>query len=483
MIWQWAFPRLPLLTWAVVYCATCYVGALALLFSVRFRALYLIFAGADFPDLTWRNLGIVITLVTLAPLLLWFGYELAIRRTQRLSVDTRNAFGSEPLVPAWVARVMFGASVAFGVGSLVRAGGLERSLVAWFDYNAYVYARWHLFDRLTFFEFVNLYTLLPLFGGYLFLTEGGWLGRVASLAVVATLQYPLAQKKALLTSAIMIGSAWYIWTRLGTMPRRPGSARTHVNRLFVAPACLYVVYLGLTMAPVMRRDSARFQTIASLVPQEQVKEAQERSRRRRQLRASSANGPWLEQIAIAPDLDADYPTIVNNRAVVLYALMSSFNRTSISAIVYPVVFPAEHAFFPVDLGLDIFRFGKMPDDNLIVYRFLWPMHHRGAIGAPFHVVLYSQGGVLISLVGSLLVGALLAGCWWRIVCAARPDVVTSLFGGLIITFSAFLAIDSVRNSVVVSYGVIWGVLALASVLGLAHLIESVRTRAVARVSP
>jgi hypothetical protein len=150
-------------------------------------------------------------------------------------------------------------------------------------------------------------------------------------------------------------------------------------------------------------------------------------------------------------------------SVTLYVLLSPLTRTSVAAVTYPVVFPNVRPYYRLDVGQDVLGFGNMPDDNLLIYSVLWPEHERGAIGAPFQVGLYSQGGLWLACLGSLLVGMGLALAWRPLRDLDRPTVIFSLYGALIVVLAAFLAIDSVRNSLIVSYGMGWGIVALGLV--------------------
>jgi hypothetical protein len=144
----------------------------------------------------------------------------------------------------------------------------------------------------------------------------------------------------------------------------------------------------------------------------------------------------------------------------LYTLMSPMTRTSLPALVYPAIFPHIKSYYHLDLFLDILGIGTMPDDNRTVYYLLWPQHSRGSIMAPFHFVFYSQGGLLIAIAGSLLIGLLIGVGWTLVVNSTRPTIETCLLGGFLTVFAVFIAGDSVRNSTMVSYGVIWGIIAL-----------------------
>jgi hypothetical protein len=483
-VWSGALPRLPLIAFGAVYLFTCYVGVAALLLSARFRALYFIFAGADVPDLLWRDVLVIFTLVQIVPLVVWLAYELGRRRARTSPAASAYRDDLASPVGVWIGRAAFSTSVAIALYSLIRTGDLAHTVSAWFDYNEYVYTRFRFLDTLRFFEFVNLYTMLPLWAAYLVLAERWRPTRIAAVLVVPVLQYPLASRKPLLTSAILIGSAWYTYHRLGSRPRRPAPSRTHIATLFIAPACLYIFYLALTLQTVIRPNSSPFRTLSSLSLEEQIAEAKRRAAFRN-LRRRLGSQSILYKIAVPADLTSQYKDVIANRtqAVILYTLLSPFTRTSISAVVYPVVFPDWHPFFHVDLGLDVLRIGTMPDDNVVVYRFLWPMHHRGQIGAPFHVVLYSQGGMWVALGGAFAAGLCLSRCWMILIARERPAVGASLISGLLITFSVFLAIDSIRNSMIVSYGVMWGALSIAAAVSFVRLANRVGGRSLAHALP
>jgi hypothetical protein len=345
----------------------------------------------------------------------------------------------------WTARTLFLVCVGISLISLGRADAAD-GLAAWLNYNNYVYARWRIFDRLTFAEFVNLYTLLPLSAAHLVLLERKWVSRPAVVAVVLLLQYPLALRKVLLTSLFLIGAAVYLHRYAGSLPRRPATATRHLAVLVLGPLALYVVYLGLTLLTVIRADSQPF-----LSMRDQIRPTPSLDRR-----AGDPALPFrIDEEAIARIQRQRW------RALTLYVLFSPLTRTSIPALVYPVVFPDVHPYYRLDLGQDILGFGGMPDDNLVVYQILWPDHHRGSIAAPFHLVLYSQGGALVSVAGCAVTGLLLAVGWGRFMAFATPPPHVCLYGALLVVLGIFLAIDSLRNSLLVSYGLLWGIAAVA----------------------
>lgn len=145
-----------------------------------------------------------------------------------------------------------------------------------------------------------------------------------------------------------------------------------------------------------------------------------------------------------------------------YSILAPLMRTSAPAIAYVQTFPDSHPFFGLDLGEDILGFGAMPDDNRVVWDRMNPqMRGSGATSAPFVFVLYSQVGTVGALLGSGILGFLIATAWagaWRYHGDAqlRAGLLT-----LLLLFSVYLALDAPRNALLSSYGVVWGALVIA----------------------
>ncbi len=448
-------PQLPLIAYAVLYVMTCYLGALALLFSPTFRTVYLVFSGAEVPVLDGSALMRVLVLLHAGPLCVWVGYRLALRCAPR--IGHRSAWLQEDVRGP---RIVFVASVLIACISFTRVGAWA-AFASWFDYNAYIHARLNLFDRLTFFEFVNFYALLPLAAAYLCLIERR--RAVAAVAVVTALvmQTGLAQRRVLLLTAIVIAVAVYLSRFAGRRPRRLMSPAAHVSIAAVGGLALYAVYAALTIATIVSPQSKPFDATAA--PQ-------------RPAHAASGIVRFTPDPAATARIER-----VRWKAVSLYVLLSPLTRTSISAIAYPAVFPQLLPFYSIDLGQDILGFGAMPNDNVEVYSVLWPQHREGAIAAPAQFVFYSQGGMIVACVCMVLVGALLAVLWTL---AMRRETILphhALSGAVIIVLAMTLTMDSARNVFIVSYGAVWefasiAVLALSARFGAVASLASAGAR-------
>jgi hypothetical protein len=361
-------------------------------------------------------------------------------------------------------------SVSFAVWALIRGGAFGR-ITAWGDYYSYVNARWSLFSRLTFFEWVNLYTWLPFLSACLFITRRAsrwFLGLV--FGVLALLQLSIFQKKPLLTSIFVIAcAAWAYWYG-GISPRRVAHPRLWLK--FLASLCLslYLVNAVLTVRVVIANkpgvlalkaavDKSAQDSPAPVQPAMAAEAASHKDSAAESLARAKAR---FESEPVLVDFSRTAPPPVSGRAIALYTFFAPLTRTSVPTIAYAELFPYYLPFYHLDLGLDILGFGRMPDDNLNVFDQLWPEQRggSGAVAAPFHFVLYSQGGILLALAGSLLAGAFLGVCWHAVSGWQRFPVIGSLLVSAILTYAVLISIDSLRNTTIETYGMIWAVVLL-----------------------
>ena len=169
---------------------------------------------------------------------------------------------------------------------------------------------------------------------------------------------------------------------------------------------------------------------------------------------------WVEKLGY----ELKFNSIQGHRYSILsYALLSPLTRTSISPLYYCLIFPALHPYYGLDYGQDILGIGKMPNDNQVVFSYMSPSIN-GDMAAPFQFIFYSQVGVWWALLLSLLVGSGMAVIWLWLqrggVAAARWSIAVRV---LVMTFAISIALDSVRNSLLASYGIVWGMCFIAAV--------------------
>lgn len=424
------FRYFPLLAYLGTYVLTCFVGAVLLLADVEpFASLYGYFTGTVAPNLTQAQSRVVILLLIGAPLLLTVGYGLGalIRIPARsLRFSARGCDNSNSLELSFVVFALLAIWAGLQLAQLIDFADLK----AWLDYPAWVAMRWRLFEGMGFFSFVNVYLLLPLAAAWcllesLFIGKSRVLGLVAVMIALVVALLLFQKKAAVVTILIVTFSAglYFTQTKGITFGRRV---------LSIGMFAATVIYFSLVVVPVYSETSRTIQQ----------SELAER-------KTDGAGGEQKKEHV--PEIIAES----RNSAIFAYALLAPLTRTSAPSLYYPVVFPAKHEYYGLDLGQDILGFGEMPDDNYVVYRYMNP-DIPGATVAPFQFVLFSQVGWIGALIGSLIMGIILRVLWSPTLKAKVSPIWSSLFGGMVILLAIYIAIDSLRNSVVVSYGVGWG---------------------------
>lgn len=435
------FRYAPLIVFGVVYTLSCVIGALLLIADYTpFVSLFEYFSGTAAPQLSRAETRTNLLLLGAAPLLLAVGYITAIEIPSRRP-DTRSS-RDEPVgdPPRWLPTVAFTVLALLGLASLARAGALSRT-ESWIDYGSWVQSRAENFERLSFLEFVNLYILVPSAAAWVVVstnpaTRLQALVRWLPVPITLALSVLLYTRKALLVALLIVMFAWVV--------DAVGRGRRIRKFVLSAVGVVAAVYIVLVVVPVYSdasRTTDQAAKTAATIPTAIEKIDPGRAQR-------------LAQIAQEFDLGN------RRQAIALYSVLSPLTRSSAPALYYPIVFPEEHDFFRLDLGLDILGIGSMPDDNIVVWNYLNPDTPGGTTAVPYQFVLYSQVGTLGAIAGSLVVGFMLAIAW-RLSQRLRRTR-SALAGSMVLLLSVYLGIDSLRNSLIVSYGVVWGALFVAT---------------------
>jgi hypothetical protein len=330
--WVSTTERLPLLIFMGMYLFSCYLGVLGFLISNDFWAWTNFYSGPRLPSLSRCAFWALLALLHGGPILLWLGYEAGMVCCRRV-LQTRQ-FGilkAGIQAKGGLAWGPYSFSIAVALISLVRAGAFA-NIASWTDYNSYVHARWALFSKLKFFEYVNLYTWLPVSATFLILLRRNWRWLfLPVLAIVSLFQLSLFPKKSLLTSMMIIGcSAWVYWHG-GKSPRK--AIRMGFWLRSVAAFCvfLYLIHAALSIRLVI---SSRSQAFA--LSEEERLIAQQQGR----LREVADIGQGLEK----SEADAQPPIVkfdrtlrpsASDHSVWMYAFLAPLTRTSVPSIAYP----------------------------------------------------------------------------------------------------------------------------------------------------
>ena len=488
----------PLWAHLSVYVLTCLVAAAFLYFGYRPVVVFVeYFSGAIVPtNYSSQQTAVLWALLLGAPALFAFGFVAAERIRLGGALFRKIAGRSDGDAPGWMPVLMFAAAASVGAYDLLRAGVFAK-LSVWSDYGAWVEGRWVLFSALGYFNFVNLYLILPVSAAWVILsiTGSGWkalAARLIPLTVVIVLTLLLFQKKALIVSLIIIFGA----VLLHRIFSKPWTRR--LTWTFVATTGLLAsIYFLLVVLPVflettrtasqvlMQQEEKGIQQIEEGIQQVEKGIQQEEKGIQQVEKGIQQVEKGIQQVekgiqqvekgiqqvkkgiqqvkkGIQQEeklliLGEEINTMIGSHRsahIFAYAALAPMTRTSLPAMYYPIVYPELQGYYGFDFGQDILGFGGMPDDNLVIWKHMYPDLPGGA-GAPFQFALYSQVGVVWTLLLCAMVGMVLGVLWQGILASDISRVWRSLMGTVLILFSIYLAIDSIRGSLLSSYGLIW----------------------------
>jgi hypothetical protein len=492
----------PMILFTFIYVFTCLIGAVLLMIDYRpYASLFEYFSGLQAPS---RPDLVTVQLILLlaAPIAMWIGFVLAMKAPlPPLSESIRNR-AARLDAPPWLPHVVFYALAGIALITLTQFAPIA-DLRAWLDPQTWIDARYRAFREVSFVGFVNLYTLVPLAAAWIVVTSRGqgvssYIVRWLPVAVALFVSLLLFQKRpALIMIVIVVSTLVLVMQRTN-----PSKARRTIATGALALIC---TYMALVMIPAYFQTQVELSRVRPVAPT--VVPATTDKLAQPSVAAPVAASPGSDlaptpavgatpRSAAAPTVNPEYPVTPEIGAqppatsapaviteggktpsVLLYALLGPLNRTSVSALYYPVVFPDVHGFYGLDVGQDMlgklpgFTVNRMPDDNIVVWDYMAPAMPGGRVAAPFQFVLYSQVGLLGALAGSLIAGVLLALAWRGVQDRRVPTVWASLAGALVLLLSVFLAMDSARNSLLVSYGVFWGFLFIGAAMTIAAALK------------
>ena len=460
----------PWIIFMVILTATNLIGTFLLLFGPElYWKLTYTYTGQALPNIYWHDLIMILMLTFGSLFFLTIGFWGGNRVSKRVRGATVIFPDRKPDISYHISNILFW---LISIYSLLRLWGIVgiKGVTDWLGFNAFMARRQSVMAALSYKEWIIIYSLIPLF---LAISAVGDLKRcrikylLLKCAVLVTVNLYIFQKRPLVNALLILIFTLYCYYFMGVSPRKQISKRwIPITALIMLG--LYFIYVGgIFLTTVKSQEevyvSATEQVdLDSLGPKDTEKQPNQDTPflKEKLFRTYALEEEWL-QVS---------PFVFKN----MMAFAGLINRTAFSTICYPIVFPQYLDYYSIDLGLDMFGIGEMPDDAIQVYAILNPQNPNGATAAPFYTVLYAQGGLVVSYIGSLIVGFCFGLFWAIFLRQKKISDYSAALGGLSLYFALSLAMAGGRDSLLSSYGVIYPVIVLCLLYGICWLISNRR---------
>lgn len=453
----------PIFVFLTVYLFTNFIGLMLLLFGPEsYWKLSYAFTGMTLPDVYVDDLSRILVLAIGCPIVIVVGYHLGFGRSKGVVRQTNIlpdiGKGILPIladIAFWIMSLM----TVYRLLSLVGINGLEN----WIYYDRFIDARKLIIQNLPGTYFYIIYTTIPLCLTVSVIADirgRRWVYMAVKMAVLILINLYIFQKRPLCNAFLMILFSIFVYFFIGDNARKQLSRRI-VPIVAAVLALLYIIYAVGIQVTSIGEMSAIPLSATEQVNLEELQDSEKNDTTTNTGTASTETKVLYRRF----QLEAETLSVSRFTYVNAMAFVGLLNRTAYFSIAYPIVFPEYLNYYPLDLGI-----GNMPNDSQVVYAMLNPQNPTGSGSAPFFTVLYSQGGLLPAIIGSLIVGICFALVWKRILYMPRPGIATAALGSMELLFAVLMAMASGRDSLLVSYGMLWPVFWLLAVYGVCWIL-------------
>lgn len=352
--------------------------------------------------------------------------------------------------------------------------------MAWLNNNRFYAMRNVVMNFLSFSDFVIIYSILPMMIGMSYSREKKHRLLIFGLQLIAyvIVNIYIFQKRPLIVGVLLIGTI-VLLNELNLIEK------WNVKKLIITGmgvvAAFYCLYtLGITLNTVDKNTEKEYLITTEKISNEEIKNiAGQPTKSSAPSDVNSTDNNEMNEkedpIFRSFELEGADLRLSSFEFTQLMAVVGLLNRTSYATIVDIVVFPELVDYYNIDLGLDMIGIGNSPDENIVAARILYPKaENPGACPVPFYIALYTQGGILVSIFGSIIVGFCL-GFFWILAISPR-NTLNYAFGAWICVFAVMLAINSGRNALFASDGAIWPVFFLGCVAIYNYIYEKIKEK-------
>lgn len=461
------YKYIPLYGFIIIAFFTNILGVLLLILGPQsYWEISYLFSGVTLPDIYYDDLFkyIIVTFGCIALMLI--GYALGLKLSKKAKrVNKKEVIAQEEKCQFFWIIMYFGIWIFLMIKILSIIDIFD--VTAWFNNNQLYNNRMRLLEHLSFFDLVLSYTVMPMLLGQIYQLYGTVKKKIFCIGVLAyaILNAYLFQKRPLVTGLIYLFFVIFVYNKEFIEKMRKGKI---VLICLSMCSALYLIYdAGIILNTVSQLDDDAViiaQTESELIRNDEGVTDDE-----------TKNEITLESPIRSFSLETHYLDMPEFYITQIRALVGFLNRTAYQSIVDIVAFPDFYSFYHIDLGLDMIGIGSMPDENIVAAKLLYPGEEEpGAFPTPYYIVLYTQGGIWVPLVGGFLVGIFM-GLIWNILLNAGTNESRLLMalGGI---FSINIAIGSGRDALLSSSGFLWPCLFLGLCILVCRIISRIVNR-------
>ncbi len=337
---------------------------------------------------------------------------------------------------------------------------------AYTNYNVMIATRYVLFDHLTRWDWILIYSAIPTLTGILiYQLHSQW----AKIAIIATSSFILLytmQKRYILLMLIFV---YFIGIIRDKLPPKKLMLRT-LSYLTV----LVGIFVMQTFLPVSYLFSAEnFQTNTM----QQIKVVSPVA----QVSANTGKKLSIDKLKVmyktvgstfSSSSESEMPLIHKIETKALYFFNAFLNRTSVPMVYFFELFPYKKDYLGnwQSCFIPHYNNGVAEYEGNVVWSYT-NGDTPGCLAAPYNFSLYSRVGVWGALVISLIYGLALGVCW-AVIRKLNNRLSYAVLTPMLYILMIFLSMDSFISSVFTAYGLFWWVftfiiVGIASALALA----------------
>lgn len=455
-----AIEILPIIIFIIVLLFTNTIGVCLLVWGpISYWKVSYLFCGMSLPDIHVSDMYKLLVMLVIPVLLLvasaLVGKTIANKIVQKKSTPKEcNSSSMLSFLSAGVSLLLF-IYIFARLFSFLSIGDIS----AWLNNNDFYDKRYIVMNNLSFYEFALIYSILPMMIGMSYQQSKKRLlvfGLEFVLYIIVNIY--IFQKRPLIIGMLLM-SIMIMLNNIEVVVK--WKLRKILGIGLSVCIVLYLVYaLGITLNAVRKDSKDEYILTTEKIALNDIKNIASET----EVSETSQNHVTIEQEPVyrAFELEGATLHLSSFEFTQLMAVVGLLNRTAYGTIVDLAVFPRFFDYYPIDIGLDLLGIGITPDENIVTAKILYPEAERpGSVPVPYHIALYTQGGIIVAIIGSIIVGFCIGFFW--IIAISKKHILNYAFGAWICVFAIMLATNSGRNALFSSDGAVWPIMVLGCI--------------------